>query len=124
MSIFVIWVDREHAKLFQFSNEKMERKNLQARHQDHHTHPLDHLDQKKQENAFFSSITENLAEASRILILGPGVAKHHFQTYLLEHQPALAKRIVGCETVDHPTDPQIVAIARKFFNMESNVSSA
>jgi stalled ribosome rescue protein Dom34 len=124
MSIFVIWVDREHAKLFQFSNEKMERKTLQARHHDHHTHQHDQLDQKQQESAFFSLVVESLSEASRILILGPGVAKHHFQTYLMEHQPALAKKIVGCETVDHPTDPQIVALARKFFNMDSVASSA
>ena len=117
MSIFVIWVDREHAKLFQFSNEKMERKHLQARHQDHHTHPVDDLDLKRRETKFFSEVTPHLSEATRILILGPGVAKHHFQNYLIEHFPILAKKVVGCENVDHPTDPQIAALARKFFNL-------
>lgn len=122
MSIFVIWVDREHARIFQFSNEKMERKHLQARHQDHHTHPFDGIDQKKQESEFFTEVITHLAipevESTRILILGPGVAKHHFQNFLNEHQPALAKKVVGCETVDHPTDAQIAALARKFFNLE------
>ena len=119
MSIFVIWVDRDHAKLFQFSNEKMERINLHASHQDHHTHRLDQIDQKQQDNSFFSEVAARLSEATRILILGPGVAKHHFQNYLTEHLPALAKKIAGCETVDHPTDSQIAALARKFFNMSN-----
>lgn len=116
MSIYVVWVDREHAKLFQFSQEKMERKSFQARHFDHHTHRLDGLDQRRQEAAFFSDVVSHLSEAAKLLILGPGVAKHHFQNYLGEHFPILAKKVVACETVDHPTDPQIAAIARKFFN--------
>lgn len=108
MSVFVIWVDREHAKLFQFSGEKMERKLLQSSHQ---------------ERAFFSEAATHLKDASRVLILGPGVAKHHFQNYLLEHEPLLAKKVVGCETVDEPTDPQIAAFARKLFNMPAATSS-
>ena len=118
MSIFVIWVDREHAKLFQFSQEKMERKNLQARHTDHHTHRQDSLDDKQHEHSFFSDLSSQISEAAKVLILGPGVAKHHFQNYLIEHQPGLAKKVVGCETVDHPTDPEIAAYAKRFFGTE------
>ena len=117
MSIFVIWVDRENAKLFQFSNEKMERKNLTAHHTDHHTHQTTGLDHQNQEKAFFTQLATHLVDASRILILGPGVSKHHFQTYLMEHLPALSKKVVGCESVDHPTDAQIAALARKFFQL-------
>ena len=40
-SIFVIWIDREHAKLFQFSEQKMERKDISATHNGHHTPRLD-----------------------------------------------------------------------------------
>jgi stalled ribosome rescue protein Dom34 len=123
MSVFVIWIDQEHAKIFQFSNEKMERKNIAARHQDHHTHRLDHLDLKQQEKAFFSDTAAQLSDAKRVLILGPGAAKQHFQNYLVENQPALGKKIVGCETVDHPTDAQIAALARKFFNVSVAVST-
>jgi stalled ribosome rescue protein Dom34 len=95
----------------------MERKTIQSRHTDHHTHQFDSIDHKNQEWHFFQEVATNLADADRLLILGPGVAKHHFRSYLVEHLPALAKKLVGCETVDHPTDNQIAAFAQKFLNM-------
>jgi len=52
----------------------------------------------------------------RVLLVGPGVAKNHFVSYLEEHhQKKLANRIVGTEAMDHPSDAQIVAFARKYF---------
>ncbi len=115
MSMFVVWIDREHAKLLQFSQEKMERKNLQAHHQEHHTHALDALDLQRQEREFFARIGVELENAGKTLILGPGLAKHHFLNYLMENVPAVAKTVAGCETVDHPTDAQLAAYAMKFF---------
>jgi len=45
-----------------------------------------------------------------------GLAKDHFKTHLETHHTAgLAKRIIGMEVVDHPTDNQILAASRKFF---------
>jgi hypothetical protein len=35
---------------------------------------------------------------------------------------ALEPRIVGIETVDHPTDGQLVAYAKKYFGMTDRVS--
>ena len=113
MSFFAVWIDRETAKLFQVSLEKMERQTIHFRYSDHHTHSLDELDRKQQERRFFSEVVEKLGPAENILILGPGVAKHHFQNFLIEHYPSLARKVVGCETVDHPTDSQIAAMAKK-----------
>ncbi|MBY0471805.1 hypothetical protein K2X30_11620 [bacterium] len=118
MSIYAIWIDRENARIFHFSTEKMERKHLQSRHPDHHTHPLDQMDFQKMEHHFFKEICLHLKETTRLLILGPGVAKYHFQTYLMEQVPDLAKKLVACVTVDHPTDAQIGAAASKFFGMD------
>jgi hypothetical protein len=32
-----------------------------------------------------------------------------------QHDPAIAKQIVGVETVDHPSDGQLLAFAKKYF---------
>lgn len=118
MSIFVIWIDHEQAKLFHLSHEKMERSHLRSRHQDHHTHRMTALDQEQNEHPFFSEVVQHFnGDSSKILILGPGVAKHHFLNFLQEHHPGLARKVAGCETVDHPTDLQIAALARKFSKM-------
>ena len=118
MALIAVWVDRTHAKVFNFSPEKLTHKQFAAHTQNHHTHAEDQVEHQKQELHFFKEFTPELSIAEELLILGPGVAKHHFNTFLTEHYPALAKKVVGCESVDHPTDPQIIALARKFFNTE------
>lgn len=112
-SLCVIWLDHEHAKLFHFSEEHMERETVRATRVDHHTHRLD--GDEKNHPVMYDEIAAKLEQASRILILGPGLAKTHFQNRLLEKHPAIAKKVVGCETSDHPTDHQIAAYAMKYF---------
>jgi hypothetical protein len=42
---------------------------------------------------------------------------HYYAVVWLDraHDKAMVERIVGIETVDHPTDAQVVAYARKYF---------
>lgn len=113
--MIAVWIDREHAKIFKLIDDQIKMKSFEARHQEHHSHAVDQIDLQKREREFFLEICDELNAASQILILGPGVAKHHFRNYLTEQQPSVAKKIKGCETVDHPTDAQIAALAKKFF---------
>src|SRR5690242_11649002 len=99
MVCFAIWLDRAQAKIFHFSREKMERKTLEVSQQDHHTHRKDHFDKEKVENKLFKDVAAELSTANQILLLGPGVAKHHFQNFLNEHHPVLSRKIVACETL-------------------------
>lgn len=110
----VAWVDREHARLFYFSDEKMERKNLHAHQPDHHTHRQE--DDERRSQRFYHQISDHLKESDCLLILGPGIAKFHLKTHIMDHFPALGRRIIGCETIDHPTDPQIAAYAIQYFS--------
>lgn len=113
MKLFIIWIDREHAKVFEFSREAMVRKNFQAHRHDHHTAKRDNMVHQHEERHFFPQISDCLAEATSLLIIGPGMAKHHFRNYLAEHRPALMRKLIGCESVDHPTDNQIAAMAQR-----------
>jgi hypothetical protein len=47
--------------------------------------------------------------------LGSHTAQADFRRYVDKHRPALAERLVGWETVDHPTPAQALAAARAFF---------
>jgi len=40
-----------------------------------------------------------------------------FVRYLREHDPALEAKVVGLETVDHPTDAQLVAYVKRYFHV-------
>ncbi len=119
MNVAVIWIDREHALLYLISNEKMERQKFTHHHKENHRHVRDSIEKGLEEKGLFQDVGNALNAADQILILGPGVAKHHFQNYLMEQKPMVARKISGVETVDHPSDGQIAAMARKFLDKAS-----
>jgi stalled ribosome rescue protein Dom34 len=62
---------------------------------------------------YYDEVTSSIRNAESILIMGPGEAKGEFKKHL-EHK-GLGERIVGVETVDKMTDPQIAAKVRTHF---------
>lgn len=116
MSDYVLWLDSEKAMIFKFTLTGIVKTHLKKDSHDHHTHnKKDHHGDSDTEH-FFRDLALKLKNAEQLLILGPGLAKNHFKTHLETHHTAdLAKRIIGMETVDHPTDNQILATARAFY---------
>jgi stalled ribosome rescue protein Dom34 len=115
MRLSVIWIDRQCARVFHVSDDRMERKYLGKGHVEHHTHRPDARDHQREEIPLFKEAAKELSQADRTVIIGPGMAKHHFQNFLIEHYPLIAKKIAGFESVDHPTDAQIAALAQRYF---------
>ena len=62
----------------------------------------------------FDAIVKLLGGAQEILLVGPGSAKLELVKHIHEHDPKLMKLIAGVETVDHPSDAQLVAYARHY----------
>jgi hypothetical protein len=54
-------------------------------------------------------------ESKEILIVGPGSAKLDLMKHATKHDHSIAEKVVGIETVDHPTDGQLLAYAKKYF---------
>ena len=117
MATFIVWIDSREAKVFKRDGAKETLAHVRthgAKHpaQAHGKHNDSH---HPEAIALFKDMIPTFREAKEVLLMGPGEAKVHFQKYLAEHDAASAKKIVGVETVDHPTDAQIHEIARKFF---------
>ena len=64
-------------------------------------------------NTYYDEVIAHIRDADSILIMGPGVAKHELQKRLEENR--LGARVVGVETVDNLTEPQLVAKVRQHF---------
>jgi hypothetical protein len=64
-----------------------------------------------------------LVHTGAILLTGPANAKSELNNYIAEHRPDLAERVRGVEALDHPSDAQIVAIARKFFKADDRMQA-
>lgn len=121
MATYVIWLDSREAKVFKKDGSSTEIKHAHTHGKKHPSEPHGHHGDGHHHEAIslFKDVAPTLVDASEILIFGPGEAKTQFQKYLVEHAPAVAKKIVGVETVDHPTDGQILEAARKFFTRQS-----
>lgn len=110
----MVWIDREHASLVSLRDNDISVASFRQSEPDHHTHRVQDTE-RKEPRKLFQRAVELLKNASRILIVGPGVTKFHFRTYLVEHHPAQARKVVGCETLDHPSEGQLKDYAKKHF---------
>jgi len=67
------------------------------------------------DSKYLHAVMQSVNESKEILILGPGSAKLELIKHAHQHDAKIAEKIVGVETVDHPSDKEILAHARKFF---------
>jgi stalled ribosome rescue protein Dom34 len=113
----VVWIDHAEAHVMHFSREDVEKKLV-------HGKPHRHLHHKKnaqssghepEDQAYYHKVAEALQGAEEILVVGPANAKTELVKHLNAHDPALGKKVVAVETVDHPSDGQLLAYARKHF---------
>jgi stalled ribosome rescue protein Dom34 len=114
----VIWIDHREARVFHFNAEDVQRLVL------HPDHPTRHIHHKANsigsghasaDHDYLHAVAKSVADAGAVLITGPANAKTELVEHVRVHDPQLTKLIVGVETVDHPSDPQLVAHAKKYF---------
>jgi hypothetical protein len=53
--------------------------------------------------------------SAELLIVGPKTGITDFEHYAKKHRAQTAAHIVGTEVTDHPSEGQLVAMARKYF---------
>ncbi len=114
----IVWLDHLEATIVSFSLGSSNEVAVHSRGPERHIHRKagsigsGHV---ADDHRFFDEIAEALVGIREVLISGPGNAKTAFQTYITQHHGELAKRVVGVETLDHPTEPELLAHARKHF---------
>lgn len=118
----IVWIDQKEARILEVDAEKTGAQaiNSPGRHLHRHAkeqelrernHPAD-------EQRFFGEVARDLRDDGQILLVGPSMTKLHFFKYVQQHDHPLAARVVGIESADHPTDGQLVAHLRHYFNEE------
>jgi stalled ribosome rescue protein Dom34 len=110
----VIWIDHSQARIFDFDAEGVQEIDVEAP-QRHVRSRAAVSGRKEDSSGFFHDVAEKLHADHELLITGPSDAKLGLIKHIHAHHPGLVANIVGVETVDHPTDGQIVAYAKKYF---------
>lgn len=107
----VVWTDHQTAQVLQFDAEHMRAKKIRS----HNHYTRQHGSAVRTEHEFFGEVCTAIDGIAEVLITGSHTAIADFRHYADKHRPPTAARIVGYEVVDHPSENQLVAAARKYF---------
>lgn len=117
-----VWLDKDEAQVFHVDGETFEVDKIHAAHHHLHRHPKAHETKARNhpldETRFFDEVLAAVSDSEKLLLLGPSVSKLHLLRYAQIHAPAVAARVVGIETLDHPTDRQLAAHVRHYFHSD------
>jgi stalled ribosome rescue protein Dom34 len=114
----VIWIDHKEAHVMFLSEDASEAEIIRSKSTHSHLHHKANeigSGRSALDSKYLHSVIQAVKESKEILILGPGSAKLELIKHAHKHDAHIAEKIVGVETVDHPTDKEILAHARKFF---------
>ena len=111
MSTFhaVVWMDHQEAHVVMFDREHVEAQRIKSR--SHHKHQ----GQASDTATFFTEVAKALAGAREVLLTGPGLARNEFRDWCTTHQKSIATAVVDSIASDHPSDAQLVAMAKQYF---------
>ena len=113
MSLYhaVAFVDHESAQVLQFDSAQVRERKIHA-----HRHlTRQHGSEVRSEHEFHAAVCDALDDIAEVLVAGRHTGIADFRHYVEKHRPQTAARIVGYEVVDHPSENQLVALARKHF---------
>jgi stalled ribosome rescue protein Dom34 len=116
-----VWLDHHEARIVHVQLESFDEATLRAPQHHIHRHPkgpTEGHNHPDDQHRFFHDVARALDDVAEVLVVGPSTGKLQFVRYLHEHDRALEKRIVGIETLDHPTDGQLVAYVKSYFKVK------
>jgi stalled ribosome rescue protein Dom34 len=120
----VAWIDHDEAHIIHFNADESEQLTVHSKHRKGHLHHKSGQlgdGRAPEDHAFYQAASDALIGAEKILIVGPASAKSELEKHMTHHAKDLATRIVGVEPVDHPTDGQILKLARKYFGVADRI---
>jgi hypothetical protein len=123
MSHATVWLDHREARIFRLSSPDVDKSTVRPMlhperwHSRGESAPTAHPDDDRR---FFADLSNALSGYAHILVIGPSSAKTQFVSYAHDCNRGLEQRIDGVETVDHPTDRQVVALGKKYFKLQDD----
>ena len=129
----VVWLDRKEAHILTFAQGEVDIQRIKSR--SHHKAPGGHAGSHQgmhgrasaqghhspegghavADQNYYHQVAQSLAGVKEILVTGPAQAKDEFRAHCERHNPDIAKAIVEVVPSDHPSDEQLVVLARKYF---------
>jgi len=117
-----VWLDHSEARIFHVTAGAFDEAvvhavipSLKAHTQLHRRSGSDDGHRAAENQPYYHAVAHALADADQVLVLGPSTAKLELVKHAHRRDPKLEAKIIGVETVDHPTDGQLAALVRRYF---------
>ncbi len=114
----VVLIDHQRARIQRFDSESVTTRTLRV----HSTHTRQHGSSVRTLHAFFGEVCTAVEGTAEVLVTGSHNAQTHFRRYVHRHRPELGVHLVGWETVDDPSEGQLLSFARKYFAAHERTS--
>jgi stalled ribosome rescue protein Dom34 len=107
----IVCLDHHAAQVAQFTADDVAFQKVKS----HGYETKQHGSAVRTEHEFFGQVCDALQGVGQVLVAGSQTAQSDFRHYVEKHRPQVATHIVGYESVDSPTDNQLVALGREYF---------
>ena len=114
----IVWLDQAEAHVIHFSRDEAETEVIKTTSQ-HKKDGVNSNNRAVEPTGYMDEIAAALLSSKEILIVGPGQEKLAFIKHLNKSHAETADKVVSVETVDHPSDAQLLEYARKYFAKEN-----
>ncbi len=114
----VIWLDHKRAQVIRFGRETSESAAIThdggARHL-HHRRGSIGSGHAHEDPKYYEQILAAVGDTPELLVTGPANAKVEFVKHIHKRHPRLVDRLVGVETLDHPSEGELLKFGRAYF---------
>ncbi len=107
----VLKIDRGAAKIVHFDGDQAQVATLLEKG----GHTRQHRSGLRTGHEFLDAVCDAPASTAEVLVVGSHGAQADFRRYVDKYRPLLTKHIVAWKTINHPTEAQLVAFARRYF---------
>jgi hypothetical protein len=120
----IVWIDHKTAHIIKFNRSTQSGEIVRNPDADKHIHHKagemgsGHV---YEDDGYLREVSQHLHDAGTILITGPSQVKWQLKAFLGLRQPAMAHCIAGVESLNHPTDGELLAFARKTFKSKDRM---
>ncbi len=116
----IVWIDHARARVIQFDSENSSHSVVLPEggtpHLHHKANSIDtgHLAENQ---AYLHAVGQAIAGVESVLVTGPANAKLELMKHIARHDPRLLDKVVAVQTVDHPSDGQLLDLGRRHFRL-------
>ena len=114
----IVWIDHHQARVIHLTTDTSDLivvHPVQLTLNLHHKANTIGSGHAPEDQKFFHAVVAAIGTAGAVLITGPANAKNELVKHIEHHDRSLRERIASIETLDHPSDGELTAHARKFF---------